>query len=151
MKHCGPSYKHWYRQAVTCTPANNTSQKQADTAKATPTTSQAHIHLQAHWPQRSPLAVHVGLPLCAHSSQLHCVTTQNHHAPPLVLAHLRWCHLTTCPIGLKVPHTRPTVRLRPSMANCCAGLSKAPQPTPQLRHMPRRTNTTKQSTRTTHN
>ena len=43
------------------------------------------------------------------------------------LAHLRWCHLAKRQVGLKaraLPHTRPTVRS--SMANCSAGLSKAP-------------------------
>ena len=44
MLHCAPSYKHWHRQAVTPTPANNTSQKQADTTKATPSTFQLFKH-----------------------------------------------------------------------------------------------------------
>ena len=109
---------------MTHTPANNASRKQADTTKATPSTFQAHKH------QRSPLTVHLGLPLCTHSSQPHYAGS-NHHAPPPALALLRWCHLAYCQVGPKaraLPHTRPTVR--PSMANCRAGLSRAPLFTP---------------------
>ena len=75
--------------------------------------------------------MHLGLPLCTHSSQPHYAGS-NHHAPPPALAHLRRCHLAYCQVGPKaraLPHTRPTVR--PSMANCRAGLSKAPQFTPR--------------------
>ena len=89
---------------------------------ATPSTFEAHKH------QRSPLTVHLGLPLCTHSSQPHYAGS-NHHAPPPALALLRWCHLAYCQVGPKaraLPHTRPTVR--PSMANCRAGLTKASHP-----------------------
>jgi len=87
---------------------------------------QAHSHLQSCSPQRSPLTVHLGLPVCTHSSQPRFAGS-NHHAPPPALAHLRWCHLAQCQVGRKaraLPHTRPTVRS--SMANRSAGLSKAP-------------------------
>ena len=53
--------------------------------------------------------MHLGLPLCAHSSQPHYAGS-NHHAPPPALALLRWWHLAYCQVG---------------------GLSKAPQFTPR--------------------
>ena len=137
--YCTPSYKHWYPQAATRTLANNASQNKPTQQGR----SQAHSHLQACWSQGSPLTVHSELPSCTHSSQPRYAGS-NHHAPPPALAHLRWCHLAKRQAGLKaraLPHTRPTVRS--SMANCSAGLSKALT----LRHKPRRTNTTKQSTR----
>ena len=91
---------------------------------ATPSTFQAHKH------QRSPLTVHLGLPLCTHSSQPHYAGSK-HHAPPPAFAHWRWCHLAFCQVGPKactLPHTRPTVR--PSMAKYRDGLSQDPQFTP---------------------
>ena len=102
--------------------ANNTSQNKPTQQRR----RQAHSHLQACSPQRSPLTVHLGLPVCTHSSQPRYAGS-NHHAPPPALAHLRWCHLAKCQVGRKaraLPHTRPTVRS--SMANRSAGLSKAP-------------------------
>ena len=94
--------KHWYRQTVTDTLANNTSQNK-------PTEQKRH--------------------------------NQAFTLAPPALAHLRWRHLAKCQVGLKacaLPHTRPPVR--PSMANCCAGFSKALQVKP---HVARQT-TTKQ-------
>ena len=100
------------------TPQARTSRHNSDTVK--------HSHLQA-CPRRSPLTSHLGLPLCTHSWQP-CYAGSKHHAPPPALAHLlQWCHLATCQVVLKaralLPHNRPTVR--PSMANCRAGLNKA--------------------------
>ena len=54
-----PSDSHGSRPSVTYMSANTTSQKQADTNKAMPTTFPAHKHLQACWPQRSPLTARV--------------------------------------------------------------------------------------------
>ena len=110
-----------------CCDTHAGEQRKPETSRhnATPSTFQAHKH------QRSPLTVHLGLPLCTHSSQPHYAGS-NHHAPPPALALLRWCHLAYCQVGPKaraLPHTRPTVR--PSMANCRAGLSKAPLFTPR--------------------
>ena len=92
---------------------------------ATPSSFQAHKH------QRSPLTVHLGLPLCTHSSQPHYAGS-NHHAPPPALAHLRWCHLAYCQVGPKAVHCpTPDQTVRPSMADCRAGLSKPRQFTPR--------------------
>ena len=117
---------------------------QARTSRHNGSDTVKQSHLQACWPQRSPLTLRMGLPLCTHSSQP-CNAGSNHHAPPPALSHLRWCHLAKCQVGLKaraLPHTQPTAR--PSMANCCAGLSKALSFTPHAAQ-PRQTNTTKQS------
>ena len=122
MLHGAPPYKHWYRQAVTHThthaPTNNASKMQADTTKKL--TKEAPSTFQAY-----KLQTLASILVSKVSSQ--CTAESNNHAPPPALAHLRRCYLALCQVGLKaraLPHTRPTVR--PSMANCCAGLSKAP-------------------------
>ena len=121
--------KHWYRQTVTDTLANNTSQNK-------PTEQKRHN-------QAFTLASMLASNVSSHCAlaPLPCYAGGNHHAPPPALAHLRWRHLAKCQVGLKacaLPHTRPPVR--PSMANCCAGFSKALQVKP---HVARQT-TTKQ-------
>ena len=150
MLDCAPSYKHWYRQALvslisaSCDTDAGERHKpeQADTTTVIPSS----IHTCKHVGLNGLLSRCTwGCPFCTHSSQP-CYAGFNHHAPPPALAHLPWCHLAKCQVGLKaraLPHTRPPVR--PSMANCLAGLSKALKFTPHAAPQPRRTNTTKQA------
>ena len=99
------SYKHWYRQAMvslisaSCDThaCERHKPKQADTTTEIPSS----IHTCKHVGLNGLLSRCTwGCPFCTQSSQP-CYAGFNHHAPPPALAHLRWCHLAKCQVGLK--------------------------------------------------